>query len=372
MLFNYGSRVYLGSKQGLMYVDVGGTSTSATLVSQSTTPCNVSLCGEVLAISNDGKLVVVGDDVSSTPQAYIYNSSSGAVTDLVLSDVPKVASFSPDQSKAFIVTNNGTLYVYSTVEPLGVVPVAAFPSAAAFSADGSFTYIADQTLSVTPFSMCDPSTALGNPVATAAAPEALHLSPVTQVVKIGSDFFTQENIVAVEPPYIQILTAEYLQVPLPRSQYVCNDPQLTNFTAGTAYNLEQGIFQPLYTRLVANGTAMIIVARGVPAVILLDLTTGIKTSVSLSRSGYAITDPLSASSSSDGSQVYVAACDEYAQDGKTCTAGSVHVVSTNSLVGRYGDYLQVPYINNSTNNMCNGLGENAPLCSANLVAVKPQ
>ena len=48
------------------------------LVSSASTPCNVSLCGKVLTISNDGKLVVVSDTVSTPSQVYIYNGSGGA------------------------------------------------------------------------------------------------------------------------------------------------------------------------------------------------------------------------------------------------------------------------------------------------------
>jgi hypothetical protein len=82
-------------------------------------------------------------------------------------------------------------------------------------------------------------------------------------------------------------------------------------------------------------------------------------------------DPLSASVSTDGSQVYVAACDQYASDNVTCTAGSVHIVNTVSQ----GDLQQVPYVNinqNNNPNMCNGPGTNAPFCVPNLIAVKPQ
>ena len=77
MQFNYqaSGRLYMGSEQGLMYIDSGSSSASVNVISSETTPCNVTLCGKVLAISNDGKLVAVSDDVSPTPQVYIYNAS---------------------------------------------------------------------------------------------------------------------------------------------------------------------------------------------------------------------------------------------------------------------------------------------------------
>ena len=124
MMFNHQSRIYFGTNQGLMYVDVG-SAPSATLVSPVPTPCQVSLCGVLLAVSNDGKQVVVSDTVSTTPQVYIYNTSAGSnsstITDLVLPEVATAAAFSPDLSKIFILTGSGTMYVYSTVDALAPV-----------------------------------------------------------------------------------------------------------------------------------------------------------------------------------------------------------------------------------------------------------
>src|ERR1019366_7130949 len=73
MMFNHlsSSRLYLGSDQGLMFLDVTSKSGSTvSLVSNVTTPCNIALCGQVLTISNDGKLVVVSDTVSTPSQVY--------------------------------------------------------------------------------------------------------------------------------------------------------------------------------------------------------------------------------------------------------------------------------------------------------------
>src|SRR6267378_2912957 len=110
MMFNHVSaaRLYLGSDQGLMYVDTTASSPSVVQVSNSSTPCNVSLCGKVLTISNDGKLVVVVDTVSTPSQVYIYDSSSTTSTpvDLVIpGETATAATFSPDQLKLFILTS---------------------------------------------------------------------------------------------------------------------------------------------------------------------------------------------------------------------------------------------------------------------------
>ncbi len=189
--------------------------------------------------------------------------------------------------------------------------------------------------------------------------------------------YISQNVLVLEPPNIQIFNAQFTQMPLAatpplpsHSQLTCNPPILNNLTVSpTLYNLGAGNFTPVYARLVGNGSEMIIVARHIPAVLVFNVPSGTTTAVPL-VSNPDSPDPLSASASSDGSAVYVAACDHYVTGSSppVCAAGTVHIVNTTSL----GDYQQVPYINNTTNNMCNNLGANAPLCVANLVAVKPQ
>src|SRR5260370_595868 len=106
-----------------MYAASPASSPSVVQVSNASTPCNVSLCGKVLTISNDGKLVVVADTVSSPSQVYIYDSSgTTAPVDLVIpGETPTAAAFSPDQLKLFILTSTAKMYVYSPVDALSPV-----------------------------------------------------------------------------------------------------------------------------------------------------------------------------------------------------------------------------------------------------------
>lgn len=387
MMFNHQSRIYLGSDQGLMYVDAGGSGTTATVVSSASTPCNVALCGTVLEVSNDGKQVIVFDDsMVATPQVYVYNTSSGAapVTDLVLPPnvVVSAAAFSPDLSKIFILTSTGTLYVYSTVNAFAPVSFGPAGTAVAFDADGSFAYVGGGTGSaggtVSAFSTCaltdEPSVNLlgnGNSLSTNGTPPLqIFPSPVLQQEK-GSDLITQ-NIYLLAPPNVQVVTAQYTQQPPPMTQpglplqYFCNAPILSGFTLGPTYSMQQGQFTPVYSRLVNNGTQIVVVARHIPAVLIFSVNNGTTTAIPLTDGGV---DPLSASASSDGSQVYIAACDQYVPNTQppVCASGSVHYVNTFT-----GNDLDVPYINNTTNNMCTGQGAGAPLCFPTMVALKPQ
>jgi len=367
MMFNHlaSSRIYLGSDQGLMYADVAAKSGSTvSLVSNVSTPCNVALCGQVLTISNDGKLAVVSDTVSTPSQVYIYNggSSSAAPVDLIIpGETATAAAFSPDQLKLFILTNAGNLYVYSTVDALTSVPIATSATDVKFSADGSFAYIAGTPApgtSISGFATCNPQLPQGNlgSVTTPGIPTQIFPSPDAQ------------HVIAIDPPNIDIFTVSETQIPLTDIEFTCNAPSVT-FGAVQSHNLGQGNFTPIYAQLVADGAAVILVANNIPAVLVFNVGSGTTTSIPLVGGS----TPLSASASTDGSQVYVAACDQY--DGTTCAAGSVHIVCTSACSKGQGDFLQVPYANindNNNPNMCNSQGSNAPLCLPNLIAIKPQ
>jgi hypothetical protein len=394
MMFNHVSaaRLYLGSDQGLMYVDTTASSPSVVQVSNSSTPCNVSLCGKVLTISNDGKLVVVVDTVSTPSQVYIYDSSSSSIpVDLVIpGETATAATFSPDQLKLFILTSTGKMYVYSTVDALSSVPIATTATDVKFSADGSFAYVAGTPASsVSAFSTCSLPTIASVDIGSVAAssmPLEIFPSPVVQADAQG----LTQNVLALEPPsvavpatHIEFLTAKFTQDPILYEvplQLTCNPPIIQTFTRGASFNLGQGSFTPIYAQLVADGAAMIIVAQNIPAVLVFNVSNGTTSSVPLVGGSL----PLSASASTDGSQVHVVACDQYPNNDPTqpCAAASVHIVNTCAVLScsvppslGQGDFQQVPYVNindNNNPNMCNGQGTNAPLCLPNLIAIKPQ
>ena len=377
MMFNHLStaRVYFGSNQGLMYVDVSATNPAVALVSTSSTPCNVSLCGKVLTISNDGTLVVVSDTVSTPSQVYIYNSNSNgaAPVDLIIpGETATAAAFSPDQLKLFILTAAGNMYVYSTVDALTSLSISPPANDVKFSIDGSFAYVAlppappSVSGSISGFANCDtPTTSVLSGVSTRENPLAIYPLPTIQLDATGNP---AEVVLALDPPYIDKFGISVNQHPLLYDQYVCNPPSValdTNFHR-TSFDLGQGSFTPIYTQLVADGAEVIIVANNIPAVLVFNVGSGLTTSIPLAGGSL----PLAASATTDGSQVFVAASDP-CQPGSTCPAGSVHIIDTNIQ----SDYQQVPYVNvndNNNPNMCNNQGGSAPLCLPNLIAIKPQ
>jgi hypothetical protein len=374
MMFNQqGTRIYFGSDQGLMYLDVGASTLTVTPVSASPTPCNVSLCGRVLTISPDGNRVVVSDGNSVPPQVYIYNaaSTSSAPIDLILpSGTATAAAFSPDDMKIFIITDAGAMYVYSSVDALTPVTVATSATDVAFSADGSFAYVAGTpaAASVSGYATCDLANNLTS-VPTSGVPLVVRPLPDLQFDHLGR---LAQSVLALDPPNVDMFTVGFEQNPLleqpPNSgHFFCQAPTVeldsVDFPSRTI-NLGQGNFIPLYMRVVGNGSRVIVLGKNIPAVLVVDVNQQTTTPIALVNNGL----PRAASSSTDGSQVFVAACDAYDNSNPPqCTSGSVHIVNT--LSG--GDFQQVPYVNINTNNsMCSEPG--APPCFPNLIAIKPQ
>jgi len=370
MLFTaQGSRIYLGSSQGLMYLDATASPPTLNLISQADSPCNVTLCGKVLAISPDGNRVVVADTQTSPNQVYIYDTAHASSPVDLLIDGAAAAAFSPDGMKIFILAasgNTGSLYVYSTVDALLSVPISTSASDVAFSADGSFAYVAGTpAAAVSGFATCNIQNIGASSPALASNPLRIFPLPTTseQIINFDHSLIAQ-NLLALEPPNIQLLTAQFSHDPLLDGQFSCNAPQLS-LTAGNSYNLGQGDFTPLYVQAVGDGSQVVVVAKNIPAVLVFNANGGTTSAIPLINGA----SPQAAASSPDGSQVFVAACDVFQNNdpNQPCTAASVHIVNTQ--LG--GDVQQASYTNLDTNNsMCTNLGQT--YCIPNLVAVRPQ
>ena len=269
-----GSRAYLGSPMGLMFLDLGGSSPVVSTVSSATTPCNLAVCGQVLAISPDGNRVVVADAVTQPNQVYIFDNAnpSNAPVDLLISGAV-AAAFSPDEMKIFILTNSGTMYVYSTVDALASFSVAGTATDVAFSADGSFAYVAGTpgALSVSGFATCDLANVF-NDVTLHATPLAIRPLPNQQ---LDADGNWAQPVVAFDPPYVEKFWANVIQPALPNGNLVCNGPLVHDTDIPpTFFDLGQGKFAPLLMQVAGNGTQVIVVAQNIPAVLVLDMTAG--------------------------------------------------------------------------------------------------
>jgi len=381
MLFTpQGTRIYIGSDDGLMFYDVSGTTISA--VSTSSTPCEVALCGRVLAISPDGNRVVVSDNTATIPphpsQVYIYDNTHTSTPAVLPIAGATAAAFSPDEMKVFVVTDGGDLFVYSTVDSLLSVPISTTATDVAFSADGSFAFVAGTpNNSVSGFATCNGERMLLPPTLPPlnlpGNPLRLFPLPNTQETPLDSlhTVITQQ-LLALEPPNLQLLNAQYQQNLLSQLEFTCQipsfagPPSFTGLSAAPPFNLGQGNFVPLEMRVVGDGSQAILVAQNIPAVFVVDVNAKITSAIPLVNNA----SPSAASVSPDGTTVFVTSCDGTLTDpNNQQTCGTIHIVD---VAGR-ADIQQGFYTNLGTQgSMCNNLDPDVLKCLPDLIAVRPQ
>jgi len=197
--------------------------------------------------------------------------------------------------KIFILSDTGKLYVFSTVDALTSVPVSSSATGVAFSADGSFAYVAGSPGSnISAFSTCEippvGSVDLGN-VSTAGIPrQILPLPNVHEAILGPEQSGITQNVLAVEPPNIQLLTAQFTRTPLPKDQFTCNLP-MVSFGSIPPVNLGQGNFTPLLMQVTGDGSQVIIVAKNIPAVLIFDVNAGTTTAIPLANNASPLAHP---------------------------------------------------------------------------------
>jgi len=333
-----GKSIFLGSSAGLIIFNPAATG-SANPLSQLT-----SVPGKVLAVSLDGDKVIVSDTLSNPNQVYVVSGFSGTGTPSVVATpllIPgaTAAAFSPDGLKAFI-TAGSNLYVYSTVQSLKTIPLAAPANAVSFYANGALAYLSGPS-GVTMRNACD--TAYGQAAAFPSGTPALFQALTDGVHALG-----------LESPGVDVFDV-LVTGPTPATtsaptQTICPFPVMT--ANSTFVNLGQGGFTPLKLIVSSDNSKAYILASNLGSVFVFDL--GVNTVTALPLTGNPV--PLDASLTSDGTTLYVGTND-----------GAIHVVSTVSG----GDLQQITFTNNNNSNKTSLCSNIPQTCNPDLVAVQP-
>jgi hypothetical protein len=329
-----GATAYIGSQKGLLAA--AGAASSPTITT------NARVTGRVLAVSPDGKKVIVSDTASPVNQVFIIDTASNASSNLLLAGAT-AAAFSPDSLKAFIVAGS-TLYVYSTQSAFQTAALPAAGTDVAFLANGMFGYIAEGGSGFSYLATCDDP---GSPISSQVQSQAGAVS-FLRPLPDGSGF------VGLAPPDVVLIHATVSGLPLPVGVAGCPAPfpsgQLTVSNSVTSIPLGAGAFTPVAFLLSSDGQKVYTVVQNSGTILVYGLISGVSSSISLSGNP----NPLSAALAPDGQTLYVGASD-----------GKVHVVNTVSG----GDVAQVD-VPSST--LCTiTTGGTQPNCLPDLLAVKP-
>ena len=320
-----GTKAYLGSDNGLMFMDP--TKTPPTVSSFN------NAAGKVLAVSPDGNLVVLSDTSITPNQVYIFNDASTTTppVDLLISGAT-AAAFSPDGLKAYILAGS-TLYVYSPQSALKTVSLASSAVDVAFLPVGAFAYLAGgEPSAVTVRTTCTDDLAVdGN-----NTPQILPTKGTPVAIRA---LLNGTTLLALDPPGLDVVTANTTPVGCPPT---VSDPVPLPFV-----DLGQGNFSPLEFLTSSDGTRAYVIASDLQAVVQYDVFGGISTAIPLTGNATTVGGDITL----DGTSLYVGGND-----------AKVHVVSTVSG----GDVQQVGLPANLF--FC----DDVPLpCNPDLVRVQP-
>jgi len=322
--FNHaGTKAYLGTdfsllgSKGIAVIDVG----ASTVTGFSSAP------GKILAISPDDSKVLVSDTKDFPNQVYVFDSSTNAATAFRIAGAT-AADFSPDSLKAFIVAGS-TLYIYSKLDALQAKALTAPANDVSFLSEGAFAYLAGgDPAGVTVKRTCDNGQADTVPVP--AIPTFLKTLP------------DATGIMAILPPEIG-------EIHVAASPTGCN-PTVTDSL--TTFNLGRGNFTASQLIVSPDGTAVYVVSPDFNSILVFNVSAQTSSAIPLSGTGH----PLSASLTSDGTQLFVGSSD-----------GTVHLLQ----ITTGSDVEQISFPPPGICQTSSGQTFPGITCNPDLVAVKP-
>lgn len=316
-----GTNIYIGTDSGFL----GAKGLMVLSASGGTVTQFTSTPGKVLAVSPDGNLVIVSDTVDTPNQVFVFDTATNRNTAFTITGAT-AADFSPDSLKAYIVAGN-TLYVYSKVDALQTIPLAAGANDVAFFAEGAFAYLAGgDSQGVQVRRTCD--NGIADQVSTPAIPTFIRALP------------DAAHMFAVEPPNVSVI--DVTAAPAGCSPPVTDSP--------LTFDLGQGNFTASQVLLSPDGSIAYIFGPNLQSVLVFNV---------LGETGSAITiagnaTALQAGISADGTMVALGASD-----------GNLHVIQS----ATEGDSQQIKF----TQSFCQTPGGQSfgITCNPNLVVVKP-
>jgi hypothetical protein len=351
-----GAKAYLGtdfafsSSKGLMQITASA--------SPPTTAQFPSVTGKVLAVSPEGKKVIVSGADPNTPptsgtpaptQVIVFDTTSNTPSTLPIAGAT-AAAFSSDALKAFIIAEN-TLYIYSTQDALQTAPLTAPATDVMFLGNGIAGYMAGG----------DPKGASFLPTCVAGTPavEGIDDTSGIRMLRPLPDGLT---LLALAPPAIETITATISGSPNLGNTTGCPAPRGFLVIANQVNpggDFGQGNFVPTQLIVSSDGSVAYVLGKTPPPTsqplsnILVFNVAG-RTSSAIALVGQA--QPIAATLSPDGTLLYVAATD-----------GNVHVVDTQTA----SDIQQVTFTQDPATllgGLCSGV---TTTCKPNLIAARP-
>ena len=285
-----GAAVYLGSNSGIMAVGTGSTNVTSFAVN-----------GTILAISPDGKYLLVSN--GSTNNVQYFSVSTDAVVGNTTSASPALSSaYTPDSLFNEWISST-QLGVGFSSGPLSTVTLPTTVNYLDISAQGGLTYISSAaSAQVLVYSTCDQSAVQTQPL-SATAPTLLKAIP------------NGTGALAVDPPSIDVISTPATVGP------AC--PVTTQSTI-QGYDLGSGAFTPAQL-LISNDSSTAWILSNLPSAIAFNIPTLTPRTVALAGGA----TPLYGGLSIDGTQLWVGTSDNTVHRIDTAIPNDVAQVAVN-------------------------------------------
>ena len=336
LVFNgLGSTAYLGTNSSLL----GSVGLSVLDASSNTVEQFAGLAGKVLAVAPDGSKVIISDTspADGPNHVFVFDTASNTSPTFQITGAT-AAAFSPDSLKAYIVAGS-SMYVYSKLDGLQTIALAAPAEDVSFLSEGAFAYVAGgASSSLSVWRTCDNGRA--DTVAVPAVPPFIRTLPGTAKL-LPSDTSATFHMLAVDPPGIDILSVN-------TAPTGCTPPVADGPVA--SFSLGHGNFVPTQLIISQDGTTAYIIASNLNSILVFNIPGQAASAIALSGNPI----PLNAALTADGILLYVGASD-----------GTVHVVNT----AAGGDIQQIPF----PEGLCeDSSGRPFPItCNPDLLALRP-
>jgi len=336
-----GAKAYLGTDsgrlgtKGLMVL----TASSNSITQYPSTP------GKVLAVSPDGRIVIVSDTTDVPNQVYVFNTVINTNVALNISGAT-AADFSPDSLKAYIVAGS-TLYVYSLLDALQTIPLSAPANDVSFLSEGAFAYLAGGDLSgVAVYRTCDNADVTDPGKPSIPAPSLIKTLPGQAALELHGvppDTDNTFHVLALNPPNIDIISVN--TTPQGCVPTVSDGPI-------TSFNLGHGSFKASQMILSQDGSAAYVVSPDLNSIVAFNIRGETVSPIGLIGDAVA----LHASLTPSGAFLYVGAND-----------GTIHALQTATL----SDLQQIGFPVDQS--LCqNSAGQTFGItCNVDLLMVKP-
>ena len=381
-----GDKAYMGGNYGSVIVTTGNFGGASSPFAGLST-----VTGKVLATSPNGNYAIFSDTLHTPNLVFVANTTtanSPAITTLYISGAT-AAYFSRDGLKAFIVGPTGPtctavacLYVYSPVQALQTIPLAAPATGITFSANGAFAFIngGSTTSTISVYNTCDNSS---NPLVITLPTSPLFLydlppgsppppiasagliQPVTACVTLATNPASYpcvglDVLVGLDTTGLDLIaTNSSQQIGAPscaQSITIATNPATTIAFNPQHYDLGQGAFNPIAFFMSPDASTAYVVASDHSEILAFNFNTGTTSGIPLTSATGSPVSPVAASMTVDGDLIYVAASD-----------GELHEVST--LLNTDLMQISFPNLPDVNNPFCSS-GSTTIACNLDLVAVK--